>query len=342
VKWIALVVVASCGHGDVHRDDAGVKPIAIARDASAPVTLPPAPPVPLPVIGLPALPASAALDAITPDRVALGELLFFDARLASDGKTSCATCHDPSTDFAGAIGKTAGGEANLRRTPSLANLAWRREYAWDGRFDALDDFMHAHVKGQLGNELAPAMAKLAAIPAYAAHLERLAAATPGEAGLAALEAYALTRYEGDSPWDRFERAERGDVHRYDSDPNAAGYAVFTSRCGVCHTPPLYTDEGYHAIVAAGGDAGRGTIDPKLPGAFATPSLRGAARRIAFLHDGRATTLEAALDAHFGGSGSASNDPALAKPLSAAERDHVLALVRALSSADSPTVKPTLP
>ena len=58
----------------------------------------------------------------------------------------------------------------------------------------------------------------------------------------------LTRYDGDSPWDRFERGAANA-----SNPNAAGYAVFTARCGVCHTPPLYTDESYHELVAATGD-----------------------------------------------------------------------------------------
>jgi cytochrome c peroxidase len=336
VKRLAIVlVVAGCGHHDKTKHDATMAAPASTDATAAMPTLAAAPPVPLPPTGLPALPSSAALDAITPARVALGELLFWDGRLASDGKTSCASCHDPKTDFAGAIGKTATGEPNLRRTPSLANLAWKREYGWDGRFTALDDFMRAHVKGQLGVDLDPAMTKLAAIPTYAAQIARISdRGTPGEAGLAALEAYALTRYDGDSPWDRFERGAANAA-----DPNAAGYAVFTARCGVCHTPPLYADESYHAIVPANGDAGRGKIDPKLPGAFATPSLRGAAKRIAFLHDGRAATLEAALDAHFAGSGA---DPALARPLAAADRDHVLELVRALSGGETPTAKPTLP
>jgi cytochrome c peroxidase len=335
VKRLAIaLVLVSCGHHDQAKRDARSEAAFTDNNKDMP-TLAAAPPVPLPPTGLPALPSSAALDAITPARVALGELLFFDARLAGDGKTSCASCHDPNANFAGAIDKTATGEPDVRRTPSLANLAWAREYGWDGRYTALDELMRAHIKGQLGIELDAAMTKLADNPTYAAHIARVSdRATPGEAGLAALEAYALTRYDGDSPWDRFERGAANA-----SDPNAAGYAVFTARCGICHTPPLYTDESYHAIVPANGDAGRGKIDPKLPGAFATPSLRGAARRTAFLHDGRATTLEAALDAHFG---SGSSDPALAKPLSHAERDHVLELVRALSGGETPTVKPTLP
>ena len=144
---------------------------------------------------------------VTPDQVALGELLFWDGRLASNGTTSCASCHDPAKSFSGGIDKTAGGEPNLRRTPSLANLAWASEFGWDGRFTSLDDLMHAHVKGQLGQQsLDVPMSRLAALPIYAAHIARVGG-TPGEAALRSLEAYALTRYDGDSPWDRMERDE---------------------------------------------------------------------------------------------------------------------------------------
>jgi cytochrome c peroxidase len=352
MRWLALaLVLAGCPH---HRDqpakrDAGLA--VVTGDALPPVTvtLAPAPPVPLPPFGLPALPASAALAAITPDQVALGELLFWDSRLASNGTTSCASCHDPNKNFSGAIDKTAGGEPNLRRTPSLANLAWASEYGWDGRFTTLDELMHAHVKGQLGQQsLDVPMSRLAALPMYAAHLARVGG-TPGDAALRSLEAYVLTRYDGDAPWDHAERDETSAMNIAAAangkpiDPATAGYVVFTGKgqCAVCHTPPLYSDFRYHRVDPAPGDEGRGKVDPKAQFAFRTPALRGAALHAAFLHDGRATTLEQALDAHMG-SGS-DRDPALPKlALTADQRDHVLAFVRALTAAKSPTAKPALP
>src|SRR4026209_763722 len=33
---------------------------------------------------------------VTPERVALGKLLFFEPRISSDGVTSCAKCHQPT------------------------------------------------------------------------------------------------------------------------------------------------------------------------------------------------------------------------------------------------------
>src|SRR5439155_10178288 len=35
----------------------------------------------------------------TPEKIALGQKLFFDGRLSADGTVACATCHDPSRAF---------------------------------------------------------------------------------------------------------------------------------------------------------------------------------------------------------------------------------------------------
>src|SRR5207253_8739224 len=35
----------------------------------------------------------------TPEKIALGQKLFFDGRLSADGAVACATCHDPARAF---------------------------------------------------------------------------------------------------------------------------------------------------------------------------------------------------------------------------------------------------
>jgi cytochrome c peroxidase len=35
----------------------------------------------------------------TPEKISLGEKLFFDGRLSADGTVACATCHDPARAF---------------------------------------------------------------------------------------------------------------------------------------------------------------------------------------------------------------------------------------------------
>ncbi len=329
MKWPAILLLAACGS---HAGDPPAQAHTDETPAPPPVvTLPPAPPMPAVPTGLPAPPDHA----ITPEQVALGELLFFDGRLAADGKTSCASCHDPAHDFAGGIDKAIDGKPNLRRTPTLANLAWQRDYGWDGRYGSLDDMLVAHVRGQMGGDLDTAAGKLAS-PIYQAHFAR---AKP----VAALAAYVLTRYDGDAPWDRMQAS----ATKASKDPVIAGYAVFAGKaqCAVCHPPPLYTDLAYHKVAhSLIADDGRGRVDPTKAGAFKTPSLRGAARRMAFFHGGTQKTLDDVVDWYLMGAAAVNPDePTLGRiQLTPAERDDLLAFVRALTATAPVPARPKLP
>lgn len=336
--------------GSAADGSAGSAAPAAVADAPEEPALPPAPPLPDVPAGLPAAPANPA---ITPEAVALGELLFWDTRLSTTNRTACATCHDPAHGFAGAARQdTAAGKPNLRRAPTLVNLAWQKELGWDGRYAQLAEQLPAHIRGQLGGDLADAVARIDAVargndvPGYRPHFARAGAAAPGDAALAALAAYVLTRYEGGAPWDRLERA--ADVPA----ELKAGYLLFTGRaqCGVCHTPPLYTDLRYHRLgLIRSPDDGRGLVDPAQKGAFKTPTLRGAAAREGFFHDGSAATLDQAIDWHLGGgTGQGADrsivDPAIRKTaLSAEERAQLGAFVRALTDPAAPAPqRPALP
>lgn len=324
------------------RDDAGGL-AAVVDDALPAVTLPPAPPVPEVPTGLPNRPADPA---ITPEAVALGELLFYEPRLSTTAKLACASCHDPAHGFAGSgIDRTASGKDNLRRAPALVNLAWVQAFGWDGRYGTLPEHLAAHVRGQLGDDLASAIARIGELPAYRAHFARLGGAPSGDLAMTALAAYVNTRYAGDAPWDRAERAQ-------DVPPDLkAGYQLFggKAQCAVCHPPPLYADHKFHRLgLIASRDEGRGRIEPAHKGAFRTPTLRGAAARTAFFHDASATSLDAAIDYHLaGGTGQGADpsiiDPALAKvALTPQERAQLGAFVRALTAPGGAPRKPALP
>jgi cytochrome c peroxidase len=328
---VLLVALAACPRKGntiepAQKKDGGSHLLPAWDGSAASADPPPAPPLPEVPPGLPAMEQPAF---VTREAVALGELLFREPQLASDGKTACATCHDPAHGFSGGKTTTAAGEPNLRRASALVNLAWKKEFGWDGRYGSLVDQLRAHVRGQQG-ELTVALARLEPLRAQ---FERLGGAT-AEAAIGALAAYVATRYEGDAPWDRVERNRRGSEADL-----AAGYQLFTGKaqCAVCHPPPLYTDLGYHRLgLIASHDDGRGRVDPARAGAFATPTLRGAAARIAFFHDGSALSLDAAIDWHLaGGTGQGADpsiiDPALKKiTLSKSEREQLGAFVRALT------------
>jgi cytochrome c peroxidase len=69
--------------------------------------------------------------------IALGQQLFFDKRLSSDGQMSCATCHVPAKAFGDGLPKGLGRQPFDRNTPSLWNTVHARWQGWDGAADSL-------------------------------------------------------------------------------------------------------------------------------------------------------------------------------------------------------------
>jgi cytochrome c peroxidase len=67
----------------------------------------------------------------------LGKALFFDPRLSSDGRFSCATCHDPERAFTDGRALPDGRGEIGRNSPTLLNVGRRRWLFWDGRADSL-------------------------------------------------------------------------------------------------------------------------------------------------------------------------------------------------------------
>ncbi len=113
-----------------------------------------------------------------------------------------------------------------------------------------------------------------------------------------------------------------------------GKAVFASaQCGSCHTPSfpgpgvtawLYSDLLLHDM---GPELADGIVQGSATGSeFRTMTLRAMAERSHFLHDGRAKSMSAAIQAH-GGQGAASKDAFNA--LSEADRDALLAFLGCL-------------
>jgi cytochrome c peroxidase len=348
---LVLISVSGCPKGSEKtpteppgRKDAAPTNLLPSDDAAA-LQLPLAPPLPELPAGLPPVPASTA----TPELVALGELLFHDARLSISGKVACSTCHVPADGYSGATRQdTAAGKPNLRRAPSLVNLAWENELGWDGRSASMEVLLGPHVRGQMGDDLPTSIARVAELPLYRAHFARTVTASADAVVTSrlALEAFAITRYSGGAPWDRLEK-----------DPALpatlkAGYQVFTGKaqCATCHPPPLYTDHAYHRVgLIASHDEGRGRMGDKAKlGAFRTPGLRGAAKRKGFFHDASAQTLAAAIDWHLAGGVGQGADPsiidsALVKvTLTADERANLGAFVEALTEMGPAPVPPALP
>lgn len=91
----------------------------------------------LSLANLPPLPPDPS-NRVSDDPVAvdLGKKLFFDTRLSSNGKVSCASCHQPDLQFQDGRPVGQGVAKGNRRTMPIAGTAYVPFLFWDGRKDS--------------------------------------------------------------------------------------------------------------------------------------------------------------------------------------------------------------
>ncbi|MFT7519013.1 MAG: cytochrome c peroxidase [Kiritimatiellia bacterium] len=67
----------------------------------------------------------------------LGQFIYFETRLSSNGEVSCASCHPPSSGWADGERLSKGLGTTGRYAPTVLNSAYNRWQFWDGRCDTL-------------------------------------------------------------------------------------------------------------------------------------------------------------------------------------------------------------
>ncbi|HEX4047596.1 MAG TPA: cytochrome-c peroxidase, partial [Elusimicrobiota bacterium] len=114
--------------------------------------------------------------AYTPEEVALGRDMFFDARLSRDGTLSCSSCHVPSLAWTDRLpralgrGRGAARKRLSRNTLSLLNVPFRQNFFWDGRASSVEEaaLTAAANPDEMDMPAKDLVAVLAGSPAYAA------------------------------------------------------------------------------------------------------------------------------------------------------------------------------
>jgi len=80
---------------------------------------------------------------LTPQRVELGRMLYFDTRLSKDNTVSCASCHNLSTGGDDNIAVATGikGQKNPHHlnSPTVYNAVFFKRQFWDGRVHTLEE-----------------------------------------------------------------------------------------------------------------------------------------------------------------------------------------------------------
>lgn len=279
----------------------------------------------------------------SPEKRALGERLFHDKGLSADGSIACASCHDRAKGFSDGRTTAIGvpRRALARHTPTLWNLAWARNVFWDGRARSLEEQVAGPIIAP--DEMAQPMDTLVArLGADRAYRRDFAKAFPGAPRVTEENLKkAIATYERTfvSPQTRFDRWIEGDSAAL-SAQETEGFRLFNKAgCANCHSGWAFTDYAFYDIGLPSDDRGRGAVLrlESAEYAFKTPSLREAARRAPYMHDGSLGDLAGVVKHYVDGiADRATRSPDLRRiSLSPQEQDALVAFLKTLSSDGEP-------
>jgi cytochrome c peroxidase len=288
---------------------------------------------------------------MTPDKVALGQMLFFDPRLSGSGAISCASCHNPALGWGDAMPKGLGhmGGRLRRHTPTILNVAYGEPYFWDGRAATLEDQAKGPLTSaaEMNMPAEVAVTRILSIPGYVTAFAHVFPGQPVSVDTiaAAVAAYERTVVSTAAPFDKWVSGDEEAI----SASAKRGFVLFNGKanCATCHVGWRMSDDGFHDIGIADNDRGRADIAPgivQLEHAFKTPTLRNINQRAPYMHDGSLATLSAVIDHYENGFVKRPSLDTQIHPLGLTtdEKADLLAFMDTLTSTDSPTILPILP
>ena len=293
---------------------------------------------------------------LTPAKVELGKMLFFDPRLSGDGNMSCASCHSPLFGWSDGQ-KTARGHKSMvlgRASPVVVNTGYNDIQMWDGREKTLEDQSIGPMRNTA--EMNMDIPKLIDFLSESEYKEHFEEAFPGEPiGVEqiakALASFERTIVSRDSPFDNWVRGDENAL----TAQQIRGFALFVDpdkgNCAVCHSAPNFTDNGFHNLgLASFGeenpDLGRYTQRPLrlMKGAFKTPTIRDITLSAPYFHDGSAETLMEVVEHYaIGGVVKENRSPNMKTlNLSQQEKEDIVAFMESLTTPPKAFVLPILP
>ncbi|MFH2205112.1 MAG: cytochrome c peroxidase [Elusimicrobiota bacterium] len=334
--------------------------------AAAPPPLGPLPPVPVP-----------GDNPLTPAKVELGKLLFFEPRLSGNGDSFCAACHEPAMGWGDGAELALGysGTLDWRNSQTILNAAYYSKLEWDGTKPSLEEQARSAIISNLNGNGDPELVeeRLATSPEYVAMFKEVfGVERPNFEGVLR----AIAAFERAVPVSRNAPFDRGVL----SPAAQRGRRLFEGKAGClrCHNGPLASDQGFHAtgvphnpridemplrqvtvrykhvIHGAPEEVYRAAdSDPGLylmthreadSGKFRTPSLRELKYTAPYMHNGIFATLAEVVDFYDRGGGDAVNKTPLLAPLRLApdEKKDLIAFLESLSGDEIVIPSPKTP
>jgi cytochrome c peroxidase len=193
-----------------------------------------------------------------PARAALGQKLFFDARLSANGTVACATCHNPARAFTDGRPTSIGihGSVGQRNAPTVLNALYNKHQFWDGRANTLEQQAALPITNpmEMGSvSVADAASRIAADQDYQSRfMQAFGSGVNAQDTLRAIAAYEQTLVSFDSPYDHFIAGNASAI----SNSAKRGLELFNTkaRCNKCHAlsdnerhETLFMDNDFHNI-----------------------------------------------------------------------------------------------
>ncbi len=249
---------------------------------------------------LPALPPIPADNSLTPEKVKLGKMLYYDPRLSRSRIISCNTCHNLAIggddNVKSSIGH--GWKTGGRNAPTTLNAGFLRVQFWDGRAPTLEEQakgpIQAHVEMNATPELV--VKRLKAIPEYVELFKKAFPDDPDPVNFdniaKAIAAFERTLVTANSP---FQRYLLGDENALTPEQKEGMKLFVKYGCIACHNGPVLSDGRFHKF-KTNDDTGRYRVtkNPADKYKFRTAQLLNVAVTAPYFHDGSVAKLEDAI------------------------------------------------
>jgi cytochrome c peroxidase len=247
--------------------------------------------------------------ALTPQKVELGAMLYFEPRLSSSALISCNTCHNVGLGGVDYQETSVGHhwQKGPRNAPTVLNSVFNIAQFWDGRAEDLKQQAKGPVQASVEMNNTPEMATktLKSMPEYVALFKK---AFPGQPDpvtfdnmAEAIEAFEATLLTPDSPFDLYLKGDNTALTASQKE----GLKVFMDKgCATCHGGinmggaayfPFGLVERPKAEIIAG-DTGRYKITHSTSDeyVFKAPSLRNIELTPPYFHSGKVWDLKEAV------------------------------------------------
>lgn len=248
---------------------------------------------------------------VTPEKVKLGKILFYETRISVDGTVSCARCHPISLYAADGLKKSIGNncKVNPRNAPTLFNAAGQISAHWIGNRTDVEDQARQSVIGPPSFGMPSYEAVEKKLKEIKGYMDLFKKAFPGEADPMTVDnfAKAVGAFERTlvTP-SAFDAFVKGGIDALNGQEKRGLRTYMETGCVMCHFGPYVGGQVYQKsgifepywkyTKSEEIDEGRFTVTKNDVDkyVFKVPVLRNVAKTSPYFHDGSVDKLENAV------------------------------------------------